>query len=229
MRLAAALASLCLAFAPLAAAAKTPVVIELFTSQGCAACAPASELVSDLARRTDVLPLTFSVDAWDYLGWRDTFARPEFAERQRAYARLAGRAVFTPQVVVNGKAQAAALEDEDVARLILAARRTPGSPPQMRFMGPARVAIGAGAPPRGGAEVWLVRYDPRGLEVEIRRGENRGRTIVYRNVVRELVRLGDWRGRRAAFDLPAAKEEGLETVVLVQQAGGGRVLAVGRD
>ena len=91
------------------ATAKRPVVVELFTSQGCGACTRANALVADLAERPDVLALTFPVDYWDYLGWKDTFARPEFSARQRAYMKAAGqREVYTPQVVIDGAPQAPA-------------------------------------------------------------------------------------------------------------------------
>jgi hypothetical protein len=159
------------------------------------------------------------VDYWDYLGWRDTFARPEFSERQRQYAqKLAPRGVFTPQVVVNGAVQAKATDGGKVGRLIEAAAQKPRDPPEIRFIGD-RIAVGSSRH-RADAEVWLIRYDPRGREVEIKRGENRGKTITYRNVVRELVRLGTWSGRPVSFKAPEARHEGLETLILVQERGG---------
>jgi hypothetical protein len=212
------------------ATAKTPVLVELFTSQGCAACAGANAYAAALASREDVLPLTFSVGYWDYLGWRDTFAKTEFAERQKAYARrLTTRAVSTPQIVVDGRAQASGAHTGPVERLIDQARTAARRPPQMRFVGHGRVDVGSGEAPKAGAEVWLVRYDPRGREVEVRGGQNRGRVIAYRNVVSELVRLGAWSGRPKAFRLPPAKVDGLKTAVVVQQSGGGRVLALLTD
>lgn len=202
-----------------AAAAHQPVIVELYTSQGCSTCVEANDLVESLATRDDLIPLTFTVDYWDYLGWRDTFAKPEFSERQRWYAaRLAPRGVFTPQVVVNGAMQAKATEAPKVERLIEAAARKPHDPPQIKLIGD-RIAVGSSRH-RAEAEVWLIRYDPNGREVEIKRGENRGKTITYRNVVRELVRLGSWTGRPVSFKAPEAKREGLETLILVQERGG---------
>jgi hypothetical protein len=212
------------------AAARTPVLVELFTSQGCQACADANAYAAALASRDDVLPLTFSVGYWDYLGWRDTFAKPEFAERQKAYARrLTTRAVQTPQIIVDGRGQASGARTGAVERLIDQAQAAVRQAPQMRFVGDHRVDVGTGQVPKAGAEVWLVRYDPRGREVEIRGGQNRGRVVGYRNVVSELTRLGAWQGRPKAYRLPPAKTDGLKTVVVVQQSGGGRVLALLTD
>jgi hypothetical protein len=201
------------------AQAKAPVIVELYTSQGCSSCLEANDLVETLATRDEIIPLTFTVDYWDYLGWRDTFAKPEFSERQRRYAaKLAPRGVFTPQVVVNGAVQAKATEAGKVDRMIEAAARTPRDPPDIAFIGD-RIAVGSSRH-RVDAEVWLIRYDPNGREVEVRRGENRGKTITYRNVVRELVRLGSWNGRPVSFKAPEAAHDGLETLILVQERGG---------
>ena len=202
-----------------AAGAHQPVIVELYTSQGCSTCVAANDLVETLAQRDDLIPLTFTVDYWDYLGWRDTFAKPEFSARQRRYAqKLAPRGVFTPQVVVNGAGQAKATEAGKVDRLIEAAARAPHDPPEIQFVDD-RIAVGSSRR-RVEADVWLIRYDPNGREVEIKRGENRGKTITYRNVVCELVRLGPWNGRPASFKAPEARREGLETLILVQERGG---------
>ncbi|HEY8615290.1 DUF1223 domain-containing protein [Phenylobacterium sp.] len=225
----AALLSLLLLLAPAAAFARPPVVVELFTAQGCGSCGEANAHVAKLAERPGVLPLTFSVDYWDYLGLEDTFARPEFSERQKAYVtKLKLREPYTPQVVVDGRAQAAGRQSGRVDQLVREAARAPSNAPDIRFMSPRRVDVGSGRVPRGGAEVWLVRYDPREQGVTVKSGDNRGDTIVHRNVVRELVRLGAWRGRPTAYRIPAAEEPGLAVVVLVQGAKGGRILGVGQ-
>jgi hypothetical protein len=224
----AALFSLFLASLPLAAAAQAPpTVVELYTAQGCASCGEANAFVSELAERPGVLALTFPVDYWDYLGWSDTFAKPEFAERQKAYvARLDLREPYTPQVVVDGSDQAAGLQTEKLEELVEAAAEASRNPPDMAFIGKTRADVGYGRAPRGGADVWLVRYDPRIVEVAVKKGENRGQTLVHRNVVRELKRLGGWKGRPTAYRLPAPTEDGLATVILVQAGPGGRILAV---
>jgi len=223
------LALLLLLLSPTAspAQARPAVVVELFTAQGCSSCVAANALVGDLAERPDVLALTFAVDYWDYLGWPDTFAKPEFTDRQRAYARkLALREVYTPQVVIGGRVQASGVKADAVEALVSTALKSPGNPPDMLFIGERRVAVGSGPSPRGGADVWLVRYDPRSLEITPRRGDNKGQTLVQRNVVREIVRLGGWRGRPTAYRLPATKLEGLAMAVIVQAPKGGKILGV---
>jgi len=230
MRLYALTISALLSLAPKAAQAKAPVLVELFTSQGCGACLEADAYVSALASRDDVLPLTFSVDYQDYLGWRDTFAKPEFGERQKAYARrLTGKSLYTPQLVIGGRSQASGARQGQVERLIddVADDDIPG--PSLRRQGKDRIALSVGRAPKGGAEVWLIRYDPRSREVEVGKGENKGKVIAYRNVVRELEKLGAWTGKARTVKLPEAKDEGLKTVIVVQQAGGGRVLALLAD
>ncbi|WP_309605121.1 DUF1223 domain-containing protein [Phenylobacterium sp.] len=224
----AALFSLMLLALPLPAAARMPVVVELYTAQGCASCGEANANVARLADKPGLLALTFSVDYWDYLGWADTFAKPEFAERQKAYvARLSLREPYTPQVVVDGQAQTSGSKVDKIDKLVRDARKAAQNPPDIHFVGAARVYVGSARSPRGGGEVWLIRYDPREQDVAVRSGDNKGQTLPQRNVVREVVRLGAWRGRPVAFRLPAAPEEGLKTVVLVQAGRGGRVLGVG--
>jgi hypothetical protein len=230
----AALFSLILLALPPAAAAKppvpkSPVVVELYTAQGCASCGEANAYVAKLAERRDVLALTFPVDYWDYLGWADTFAKPEFADRQKAYVtRLSLREPYTPQVVVDGRAEAAGLKSDRVEKLVRDAGKSPRDPPDIRFVGPRRVDVGSGRAPKGGGEVWLIRYDPREQDVAVKSGDNKGQTIAHKNVVREVRRLGAWRGRPIAFRLPAASDDGLKSVVIVQAGRGGRVLGVGQ-
>ena len=227
MRKAALLCLTLIATPGLAAAAKPPVVIELYTAQGCASCGEANSYVGKLAEKPGVLALTFPVDYWDYLGWPDTFAKPEFADRQRAYVeRLALREPYTPQVVVDGRAQAGGLQTEKVDKLMADAANGPRNPPDMAFIGKRRVDVGSGPVPRGGAEVWLVRYDPREQDVVVRKGDNRGQTVAHKNVVREITRLGRWRGRPTAYRMPPPSEEGLATAVLVQGLEGGRIVGV---
>ncbi len=212
------------------ALAKSPVVVELFTSQGCSSCLKADGLMGDVADRPGILALTYAVDYWDYLGWRDTFAKEDYSTRQRAYMkRMSGREVYTPQIVVNGTAETAAIHTDKVDQLISKARRGKALPsPQIRQRSDSRISVGSGRFPKGGAEVWLVRYEPSDQSVEIKRGENRGKTMVYHNAVRELVRLGSWSGRTRSYTLPAPEtnsgEGGLEGVILVQGAKGGRIL-----
>lgn len=218
-----------LAWPSVATAAKAPVLVELFTAQGCGKCKDANGYVAKLAERPGVLPLTFSVDYWDYLGWTDTFAKPEYAERQKAYVtRLKLREPYTPQLVIDGREEAPGLKIAEVDKLVRAATAAPRDPPDIRFVGARRVDVGQARAPKGGADVWLIRYDPRAVEVTVKAGDNRGETVIQKNVVREMVRLGGWTGKPRAFRLPAAEEEGLKTVVVLQAAKGGRVLSVGQ-
>jgi hypothetical protein len=225
MRVALALLPL-LAVAPARAAdAQRPTVIELFQSQGCSDCPPANAALVRYADRPDWLALTYAVTYWDRLGWKDSFGRPEYTERQYAYARSLGDAeVYTPEVVVNGRA--AGVGDTAAEVEALAAKTDRGaSGPTVAVEGGA-VEIGAGEAPADGADVWLALYDPRVLEVPVGRGENAGRKLAHRNVVKRLVRLGTWDGAAERFALPRA--EGLKRAVLVQRRGVGAILAAGR-
>jgi hypothetical protein len=208
----------------LARAAGPLTVVELFTSQGCSDCPPANDNVRALGDRPDVLTLSFGVTYWDQLGWKDTFAQPRFTQRQVDYERSLGHdGPFTPQVVVDGKAYGVGARKGEIEALM--ARETLAGGPTIRLQG-GQVVLGAGRPPEKGADVWLVRYDPRVIQVPIQRGENGGRTLPHRNVVRELTRLGAWTGAPEQFALPAAA--GLSTAVLVQTAGVGPILAAAR-
>jgi hypothetical protein len=212
-----------------AASPRATVLVELFTSQGCSSCVKSGALISALDQRPRVLALTFPVDYWDYLGWRDTMAKPEFTERQKLYMRaLALRDVYTPQVVVDGRLQAAAVDRETVEKLIRTAERESGPPPRT-LLNKGRFVISAGAAPAGGAAVWLVRYDPGDQSVRVLAGDNRGQTVVEHNVVRELSRLGVWRGQALSFRLPAPDDRDLKTVVIIQGLRSGRVLALARS
>ncbi|MDR3509329.1 MAG: DUF1223 domain-containing protein [Caulobacteraceae bacterium] len=208
------------------AAARTPVLVELFTSQGCSSCVKSGAVLTDLGDKPPVLTLTFAVDYWDYLGWPDTFAKPEFSDRQRAYMKgLALREVYTPQLVIDGRVQAPANSADKVAPLVKQAARAHRDAPDASFA-KGRVLVGSGSPVKGGADVWLVRYDPKDQSVVVKKGDNRGQTIVEHNVVRELTRLGTWSGRSKSYRLPPPAQDGLNTVVILQGAHGGRVLGL---
>ena len=225
MRFALAVALLLFAAPAFAADALRPTVIELFQSQGCSSCPPANAALIRYADRPDWLALTFAVTYWDRLGWKDTFGQPEFTERQYAYARALGETgVYTPEVVVNGRA--AGVGDDVSGIEALAARTDRGAlGPLVTVQGDA-VNIGPGTAPAGGAEVWLALYDPRVLEVPVARGENAGRRLPHRNVVKRLVRLGSWDGAAERLSLPPGG--GLARAVLVQKRGVGAILAAAR-
>ena len=211
--------------------AAAPTVVELYTAQGCSACPQANALLQELAGRKNVLALTFPVDVWDYLGWADTFAKPEFSARQRAYvARFKLRELYTPEMVVGGRRETLGFDRDKVQALIdTAPALRAGRGPRVRASADgARVTVGAAASIPGGGEVWLVRYDPQERTVKVRAGENKGKTLVQQNLVRELVRLGSWSGRVRSYRLPAAASEGLDAAVLVQGAHGGPVAVAAR-
>lgn len=210
-----------------AADAAHPVVVELFQSQGCSSCPPANANLLTVADRPDVLALSFGVTYWDQLGWKDTFAKREFTDRQWAYARAFKHGeVFTPQIVINGRIDGVGADRGEFLNLIRQGDRGASGPTLSLQAG--AVTVGAAAAPLEGADVLLVRYDPRTVEVPIRAGENGGRTLPHRNVVKELVRLGVWNGQAARFVIPPASDPALATAVLVQPAKAGPILAAAK-
>jgi hypothetical protein len=216
----AALTGACTAQVGAAADVDQPTVVELFQSQGCSSCPPADAMLNALADRPDVLALSFAVTYWDQLGWKDTFADPIFTRRQWDYAHAAGRTfVATPQMVVNGRGVVTGNDKAQVDDAIRHFARSAGGPAIANKRG--AVSIGAG---KGNAIIWLVRYDPRTIAVPIRAGENGGRTIAHRNIVRQLIRLGVWTGTAAGFRLPASPS-GLVSAVIAQQGVGGPIIA----
>ena len=216
-----------LSLAPNAASARRITLVELFTAQGCATCNKASASVARWVDRPGVIVLTWSVDYWDYLGWTDTFAQPAFADRQRAYdTRFGFRDVSTPQIVVGGVAQQSGDKADALDDLIKRARRESVAQPQIAVSQSGRIAVGSGRRPRAGGDVWLVRYSPTEPAVEVKAGDNRGASVSERNVVRQLVRLGAWAGRPKTYRSPPPPEEGLSTVLIVQETSGGPVIAI---
>jgi len=205
--------------------AARPVVMELFSSQGCGNCPSANANLAQLAERSDVIALTYAVGYWDYLGWGDTFAKPEFTERQQAYeSDLQLRDVYTPQIVLDGTAQIAGAKPDAVQAAVAEARRERPYQPEIALRADGRLLLGSGEAPRGGAVVWLVRYDPGVREVKVKSGDNKGLTVRQTNEVRDLVKLGVWRGVPKLFHLPEASEPGLDDVILVQAIRGGRIV-----
>ena len=217
-----------LAALPLIGAAPAPtqpVVLELFTSQGCSSCPPADNAVARVADRPDVIALSFNVTYWDHLGWKDTFARPEFTDRQVAYAKALGQgAPYTPEVVAGGRAGGVGNSPRAVDQLIAQGRTQATT---LVTVAPGKVSVAAGVAPRRGADVWLVSYDPRVIQVPVKAGENTGKTLPQRNVVRGLKRLGAWSGQAATYAAPAV-DPALRSVVIVQGKDAGPILAVAR-
>jgi hypothetical protein len=203
-------------------------VVELFQSQGCSSCPPANANVIALSDRSDLLTLSFGVTYWDQLGWKDTFASQRYTDRQWDYARAFKRSeVFTPEVVVNGRADVVGQdrqELEDLIRRELASANAPAI-----SVANGQVQIGASSGHVSTADVWLVRYDPNIEEVPISRGENEGRTLPHKNVVKELVKLGSWSGKAETIQIPQSTRSELRDAVLVQEGPGGVILAAARN
>lgn len=209
----------------LAADPQHPTVVELFQSQGCSSCPPANANTIALSSRPDLLVLSFGVTYWDQLGWKDTFASPQYTKRQWDYAHaLRHTQVWTPQVVVNGRSDVIGVRRDELESLIRRADRGSGGP--MITVAGDQVTVGAGTARRP-AEVLLVRYDPHIVEVPIKRGENGGKTLPHKNVVKALIRLGSWSGAAEAYRLPPTTP-GLKSALLVQDGRGGSILAAAR-
>ncbi len=211
------------------ASAQDPVLVELFTSQGCSACPPADALLAELATRDDVIALALHVDYWNYLGWQDIFSTPANTRRQRAHIEaLGGRVVFTPDIVVNGAASMIGSRRAEVLAAIEQAKATPAAlAVEVRHEGSAMVAD---ITPRGETEtparvLYFVYETP--VTVEVTRGENAGRRLTYHNAVRSWSSLGDWSGEAQRFEAPVP-QDALGVAVVVERISDGRVLGAGR-
>ena len=208
--------------------AESPVVVELFTSQGCESCPPAEALLRELAEEDGVIALEHHIDYWDYIGWPDPFALPELTARQRSYAEdLRLRYVYTPQMVVDGRYDVVGSRRAEVrAAIEKAAAQRKALDVRILDENGGKVIIPAGHSPEGGATVWLAVYDDL-HETRVLRGENAGRTLENRNVVREFVELGTWTGERMEIplDLAGARARGpAGCAVLVQQGRTGPII-----
>jgi hypothetical protein len=202
-----------------------PIVVELYQSQGCSSCPPTNAAFNLVADRADLIPLSFAVTYWDQLGWKDRFAKPAFTQRQRDYAKTlrVGAGVYTPQVVINGTHGLVGNGKGELASALAKSRAITGGP--ALSLTPQTLSVGKGS---GRGPVWLVRYDPTEQRVAITAGENGGRTLPHRNIVRELTLLGSWSGAAQQFAIPAAHTPGLRTVVLVHDAANGAIVAAQR-
>jgi hypothetical protein len=221
---------------PAAAEERQPVVVELYTSQGCNSCPPADAYLGELAGRHDLLPLAFHVDYWNYIGWTDPFAKPWATARQRGYLQsLSERFVYTPQIVVAGAAQGIGSDHDAIEGLIhdAVAHRAQPLDLELRWRadGALLVEVGAGeSPAKSPADIWLIGYD-KPHETEVLRGENAGRTAVDYQAVRSYRRIGAWPGWSLELVVPQNEVANLGTggvVVLVQSAGQGPVIAARR-
>jgi hypothetical protein len=207
--------------APSSALAGGKSVIELFTSQGCNSCPPADKLLGTLTQNPNLIPLTLAVDYWDYLGWKDTLALHSHTKRQRSYAKVRGDMnVYTPQAIVNGVKYAVGSDSREISAAL---RNHPSNEPEIplsvkREGENVSVDVGAG---NGKATVWMLSVQGK-VEVKIAKGENKGATVTYFNVVRAWRNLGAWSGTpiRTSVSVSELKQNGADNVVVFVQNGG---------
>ena len=226
------LAASALAAPTLVHAAQTPVLVELFTSQGCSSCPPADAIMGQLKKRDGLIVTSLNVDYWDYLGWRDTLAKPEYTERQRDYAAARGDGqVYTPQVVVNGRYHAVGSRLSDVEDAIEKARRKPANLAVSIRATQSEILVDLpDGSYRGEAMVWLMAVAPK-IDQKIERGENTGATVSYHNVVRNFVPAGMWQGAAASLTFMKSAimpKDSSDCFVVVQDGKTGPVLGLAR-
>ena len=211
-------------------------VIELFTSQGCSSCPQADQLLEQLSHRPDVIALSFPVSYWDYLGWKDTLARPENSERQRSYAKaFRDGEVYTPQAVVNGVLECVGSNRAQIESAIETTAPMIGEEAAPIFVrrDDGRLIIDVGGAPPGSqhrkGKVWVATIQPP-LSVPIQRGENAGAVVTYTNVVRNLTEVGEWEGAPASYAVPigSISQDGDSFVVFLQKSTLGRIVAATR-
>jgi hypothetical protein len=200
-------------------------VIELFTSQGCSSCPPADQTIGELAADPTLIAMSVPIDYWDYLGWKDTLASPRHTARQRGYAARRGdREVYTPQAVINGVAQALGSDRKAIESGIVESHARPGTltlPVKIVSKGDQmEVSVVPRDESGGEGEVWVCSL-ARNVPVAIKRGENRGRTITYHNVVRRWIRLGKWSGAGQSWTVAKSEIDGagIDMVAVLVQAG----------
>ncbi|WP_368343989.1 DUF1223 domain-containing protein [Pelagovum sp. HNIBRBA483] len=202
-------------------------VVELFTSQGCSSCPPAEELISQISQIDNVIALSLHVDYWDYIGWTDLFANAKYSERQKRYATRAGRRmVYTPQIIIQGETEVSARQPLDV----LSSISDESTSPRPVLIDVERSDNGFelnlkrfGSAEAGPFEVQLVKVFPEKV-VNVRAGENAGKTLIHTNVVYDWELIGLWDGVHSQQVFLEVGDEN-RSVVLVQQAGQGRIVA----
>jgi hypothetical protein len=207
--------------------AEPRAVVELFTSQGCSSCPPADQIIGELSKDPSVIALSMPIDYWDYLGWKDTLADSRFSARQKAYSHMRGdREVYTPQVVVNGSAHVIGSDRARIESAIDDTKKADGVmsvPVSMTLSGKqlnVSVAASAKGPAAAHGEVWICSIS-KAVPISIGRGENRGREITYHNVVRNLLKVGDWNGSSGSWTVPLenVSREGIDAAVVFVQDG----------
>lgn len=207
--------------------AEPRAVVELFTSQGCSSCPPADRIIGELAKDPSIIALSMPIDYWDYLGWKDTLADSRFSARQKAYSRMRGdRDVYTPQVIVNGSVHVIGSDRGKIEGAIgdtSKAERVMSVPVSMTLAGKqitVSVADSNKGPAAAHGEVWICSVS-KAVPIAIGRGENRGQKVTYYNVVRNLLKVGDWNGSSGSWTVPLENisREGVDAAVVYLQDG----------
>jgi len=202
-------------------------VVELFTSQGCSSCPPADKIIGELAKDPSIIALSMPIDYWDYLGWKDTLADARFSARQKAYSQMRGdRDVYTPQVVVNGSVHVIGSDRDGIESAIGATMKADGvmSVPVSMIQAGRQINVSVAASSKGPVavhgEVWICSVS-KAVPISIGRGENRGREITYYNVVRNLLKVGDWNGTAGSWTVPLENisREGVDAAAVYVQDG----------
>ena len=200
-------------------------VVELFTSQGCSSCPPADKIIGELANDPSIIALSLPIDYWDYLGWKDTLADSRFSARQKAYSRMRGdRDVYTPQAIVNGSAQVIGSDRSSIEQAIHdTGRNGVMSVPVSLTLAGKEINVSVAAsklPSVTHGEVWICSIS-KAVPISIGRGENSGQQITYHNVVRNILKVGDWNGTPASWSVPIENlmREGVDGAVVYVQEG----------
>lgn len=208
-----------------AAASDPKAVVELFTSQGCSSCPAADKLLGELAKDPSIIAISLPIDYWDYLGWKDTLADPRFSARQKAYSLIRGdREVYTPQVVVNGTVHVLGSDRSSIENAMASTKKTSGimSVPVATAIsnGKLNVSVPAAKHEGEGGEIWVCAIS-RSVPIAIGRGENRGREVTYTNVVRNVLKVGDWNGKAGSWSVPLENltRDGVDAAVVFVQDG----------
>ena len=202
-------------------------VVELFTSQGCSSCPPADKILGELAKDPSIIALSMPIDYWDYLGWKDTLADSRFSARQKAYSQMRGdRDVYTPQAVINGSMHVVGSDRAGIEGAIGATDKADGvmSVPVSMTLTGKQINVSVAASSKGPAamhgEVWICSIS-KAVPISIGRGENRGREVTYHNVVRNLLKVGDWNGGSGSWTVPLENisREGVDAAAVFVQDG----------
>ena len=221
------------------AQSRVPVVVELFTSEGCSSCPPADALLTQLERQSlpgiEIIALGEHVDYWDSLGWKDRFSSPLFSARQQEYGRLfRGDSVYTPQIVVNGQAQALGSDSGAVQQAIRAVAEGPRANVQISAAGADRVSFKVNGLPAGVKNVeMLLAVTESGMASNVEKGENKGRRLTHTSVVRSLTNLGRLDSTNGAYSAearlnlqPEWNRQNVKLVLLVQDRSTLRIVGV---